>query len=397
MPNVRSSVVLSAGLAVAAFLGACAASSSTSRSSTSTTGAVRTQTQTIDPNSPTGGAVTEAHGFRISHDDWYRLGYRWDWSSLPFLMRGGHVTDLEPAGDRLLVQESGSFISVLESGSGRLVWNSQMGTRYTKFVGLQRDGDVILSSSASELFELGLETGNLLSRSSLDFLVNTSPALVGNFAIFGASNGKLLAHNRSIGLIAWAYALGGPIDTPPVLVNASTLAVVSQAGDVIFLDPLSGSSTGRAKIAGGVAYAPPTDGERLYVPSLDQSVYAYDAADASLAWRVRTEYPITKPSALYHDMLLVPLRGDGLTALDTRDGTLIWRNDELTGWVVAVHKGELIVWDGATLAAVDADRGDVIFRAQVPGASMVVPDAFEDGALYVVSRSGGIIRFRPRE
>ncbi len=394
MPNVRSSAILAAGALGVICLGAC---SSTPRDTSTTTTTAPTPTRAGDPDSPTGGAVTNAYGFRIDHDNWYRLGYRWDWSSMPFLTRRGHVTRLQPADNRLLIQESGSFVSVLESDSGRLVWNSQMGTSRTKFVGLQRDGDVVLSSSASELSELGLETGNLLSRSTFDFLVNTPPTLVGNFAIYGSDSGKLLAHNRDIGLIAWAYALNGPIKARPVLVNPGTLAAVSQGGDVIFLDPLSGSSSGRARIDGGVAHPPPTDGERLFVPSLDQSVYAYDAYDASLAWRVRTEYPITQPAVVYDAMLVVPLRAHGLTALSTDDGTLVWRNAELTGHVVAVRDGELIVWDGETIAAVDAQRGDVIFRADVPGAQMIVPDSLEDGALYLVSRSGGVIKFRPRQ
>ncbi len=395
MSNARTRTLLAAGLAAAGLLAACSTSSSSS-SRTTTTSAPAAPTRVGDPDSPTGGAVTDAYGFRIEHDDWYRLGYRWDWSARPYISRRGAITTLVPADDRILVQESASHISVLEDDSGRLVWSSQMGSEHTKFVGLVRDGDMILSSSASELFELGLETGNLLARSRFDFLVDTPPTLVGSFAISGAANGKVLAHNRDIGLIGWAYGLSGPITTPPTHIYGSLIAAVSQRGDVLFLDAVSGSSIGRAKIDGGVAHQAPTDGQRLFVPSLDQSVYAFDS-DATLAWRVRTEYPITKPAALHDGALLVPLRAHGLTALSTDDGSLLWRNDELTGYVVASRDGELIVWDGDSLAAVDAERGDVIFRAQVPGAEMLVAGEFEDGSLYLVTRAGGIIKFNPRQ
>lgn len=351
---------------------------------------------TGSPDSPTGGVVTDADGFRIVHDDWARLGYRWDWTSRPFISPRGAITDFVPAGDLVIVQESGSNLSVLNATTGRLLWTSQLGSRFTKFVGSVRDGDIILTSSASELFELGASSGNLVAKSKFRFLVDTPPVLVGDLAIYSSGSGKLLAHSRSAGVGSWAYGLSGQIVVPPVLVGDSIIGAVSQGGDVIFLDPATGSSVGRNKISAGVEGAPVADADRMYVASLDQSIYAFDAIEGALAWRVRTEFPVRAQPALHNDTLYVALAAHGMTAFDAADGSLRWRNNDIHGEVIGVRDGELLVWDGADLALLDPDNGDVIRRHTFPGAERVVTDRFVDGALYVVGHSGAIVRFVPR-
>ncbi len=350
----------------------------------------------VDHESPTGGVVTHADGFRIAHDDWAHLGYQWDWTSKPFISARGHLTMFETAGDLVIAQESGSNISVLETRSGRMLWTSQLGSRFTKYVGSVRDGDVILTSSAAELLELGATSGNLVAKSRFKFLVSSPPVLVGNIVIYASDSGKLLAHNRDTGVIAWAYGLDGPINVQPVLVGNRIVSAVSSGGDVIFLDPFTGASVGRARISGGVASRPVADTDRLYIASLDQSIYAYDALGGDLAWRVRTEFPIRSQPTLHESVLYISLEGHGLTAFDTIDGSLIWRNNKIGGTVIGVRDGELVVWDGSDLALVDIDRGDVIRRHRFPGAVMLKTDAFVDGSIYVVGRSGVIVRFVPR-
>lgn len=385
------------------FAAALAASLALGCETTPTTGAnasggsnAPTLSETSNPESPTGGVVTFADGFRIAHDDWAHLGYRWDWSARPYISDRGTLSSFAPAGDLIIAQESGSNVSVLESRSGRLLWTSQLGSRFTKFVGSVRDNEVILTSSASELFELGATSGNLVGKSRFKFLVDTSPVLAGNIAIYGSNSGKLLAHNRDTGVIAWAYALDGPIETPPVMVGDEIVAGLSRGGDVIFLDPFTGASVGRAKISGGVTSAPVADIDRLYVASLDQSIYAFDALGGALAWRVRTEYPITAQPTSHDGALYISLRTHGLTAFDTIDGSLLWRNDKVEGNVIGLRDGELLVVDGTRLALVDPENGDVIRHHDFPGATSITTDTFVDGAVYVVGQSGVIVRFVPR-
>jgi len=351
---------------------------------------------TPSQESPTGGVVTVADGFQIVHDDWAHLGYQWDWSSRPFISPRGTLDAFTPLGDLLIARESGSSVTVMESRSGRVLWTTQLGSRFTKFVGSVRDNDLILTSTASESIELGATSGNIVAKSRFRFLVDSPPVLFGSLAIYASESGKLLAHNRDAGVGAWAYALSGPIESPPVMIGDSIVSAVSRGGDVIFLDPITGSSVGRAKISGGVTASPVADTDRLYIASHDQSIYAFDALGGELAWRVRTEYPILSQPTIHDGILYLSLRGHGLSAFDTIDGSLLWRTDEINGTVIGVRNGELVVSDGAALALVDTARGDIIRRHDFPGAVSVTTDTFVDGAIYVVGRSGIIVRFVPR-
>lgn len=354
---------------------------------------------TTEPTPPrTASVEARAKAFPIDHEGWAKLGYRYDWTAYPAVAGAGTIHFVDAYPDVLVVQDKSGILSVVEATNGGVRWSSELANPLTKFVGNARDGDHIVCSSESEIFVLAVATGNLLARQQLEKVVNTKPLLMtrggGSVAIYGTPTGEILAHYVGQGVKLWGVGTAAAIEGRPVLVGPA-VGAVSQAGGVFFIDPSSGSLEGRARIFDGVATDPVSNGQLLFIASLDQSLYAF-APTGSQIWRYRGTMPLHVQPTAEAAVVYCDIPDVGLSAFDAGTGKIMWSAKGVHGTVLARRQHHLIAWDGHTLTALDPDRGDVIDKAAMDGLAFAVVDKYEDGNLYAVSKSGVIAKFIPR-
>lgn len=351
-----------------------------------------------DPKNDPKAVRAELTPATIEHDKWSELGYRLDWNGFPFAAttKLPEITRLVPFDDAVLAQERDSTVALLETSTGKTRWSNQLGNDNTKFVGINRDssGNVLVSSE-SELFTLNTQAGTLERRERFARVVNTKPVIVGNVAVYGTSVGEVLAQFVGRNFKAWGYGANrGAIEADPVVVGENIVGVVSQAGEVTFLTP-TGSVTGRAKIYEGIANDPVSDGRSMIIAGLDQSVWAFDA-DGSQRWRLRTPARLTGQPAVHANAVIVDIPGSGLVSIDCNTGKKRWTAKDISGSVVAVRNERLIVWNGNTAYALDAERGDVITSQSLPGFTTLVADKMVDGNLFAIATNGTVVKFAPK-
>jgi outer membrane protein assembly factor BamB len=340
--------------------------------------------------------------FPIDHAEYARLGYRLDWVGYPTVTGSQQIRDIAAYDDFVAVVEQGGLVTVLETNTGARRCGDQLGTTLTRFMGLDRFGDRLIVATQSEVFSLQPMTCTLMGRFATDKIVSTPPVVFGNLIIFGTGAGELLAHTMTggvHGVKVWGFGTGAAIEGEPVIVG-NRIGAVSQNGNVTFVDAQSGSLVGRARIWGGLATNPVADEHTMYIASLDQSIYAFAADGGSMLWRYRTPYPLRDQPAFHAGedggTLYAAIPGRGLVALDAATGQARWTTADFNGTVVAINRGRLVAFDGQSAALIDPRTGDILERVPLPGVSMLKPDKFEDGRLYVASRSGLVARFNPR-
>lgn len=346
------------------------------------------------------GAGAEAFSMNANPDQpskpEYKLGYMLQWQGFPRVTSRQGVHYFDVLGDTLVVQDYDQNVTVMETDTGRNRWSVLAGDRLKNFLGNVRADDHLVVSSDTEVQVYDIKTGDITARQHLAVLANTRPVVVGALAIYGGATGEVLAHNLAVGFKAWGYQLHGTITATPVHLAESDVGVVSQGGDVIILDGRRGAARGRhAKIFGGLANRPVGDDRAMYVASLDQSIYAFARSNGQRLWRYRTESPISAQPTLHKGVLYVYVPREGMVALDTRTGSLLWTNPDLKGEIVAMRKGNLLLWDGKAFTTVDPERGDPIDSIPFPGVAMLRFDTFEDGNLYTVSPKGVVQKYAP--
>ncbi|MFG0305327.1 MAG: PQQ-binding-like beta-propeller repeat protein [Phycisphaerales bacterium JB040] len=370
----------------------CGCGSSGSRAQTepapSTT---RTQPATGTDRTP----VTALDEATIDHEAWKQLGYRWAWAGYPQVSPGAAIEEIEAYDDRIVTRDSNTVVSVMQSNTGRLVWGAEMDRPETKVLGLERDGDTLLFTTETQLHEVEMDTGNLLARTDFQKLVNTEPVLNGSRAIFGTLDGELIAIDREHNLTDWRYGVGGTISANPVLMNPYELVAVSQTGEVATIDLDGPSAKVVERISGGVASNPVTDFYYVVIASLDRSVYGF--AEGRRIWRYRTSEPLKVQPVMHGDVVYFASPSLGVVCLDKVSGEEVWRQPDVpNGWIVGVRDGELLAWNGVTLAALDPENGDIIVAARFPGIRGIQTDKFENGNLYAVAGRGTVLKFEPR-
>ncbi|MFZ2874315.1 MAG: PQQ-binding-like beta-propeller repeat protein [Phycisphaerales bacterium] len=345
-----------------------------------------------EPKKPAAGANS---AFPVVYDDWGRLGYRLDWVGFPFAPSeaSARVVTASIYPDAVLVQNSTSTTSLMESSTGQVRWSTELTGPLTKWTGVSRElGDAgrLLVSSESELFLLAVGTGNLVGREKFERVINTPTILAGSTAIAGTSVGVVQAHLVGRDVSAWNFGSRGAIDAPLTQVG-DFIAAVSQGGDVLFFSD-KGDLVGRGSILSGVDTAPATDGNMLFIAGRDQSVWAFDTSGQPV-WRFRTTNPLAADPVWHNGTLYCDIGALGLTAFDAASGVVRWHAKEIHGKVVAVRAGRLLVWDGKGLTVVDPQRGDRVDRVELPGVSRLIPLSLEDTELYAISTRNVVAKF----
>jgi outer membrane protein assembly factor BamB len=357
--------------------------------------------QTTGSTAPTTPEGRRA-AFPIPHDDWARLGYRLEWVGYPQVGAGAQIEHIEPFGDLVFVQESGSAVTALRASGGNVVWSNQLADRLSKFFGLARGGSGngrLFISSAAELFVLDVNTGTLIERQRLANVVTTRPVRFGSdLLIYGTGSNQLMAHmslGTTSGVRLWGQGLEGAIRTSPVQIGSS-IGAVSETGDVIIVDAASGSLQQNMKmLRKGAGADPVSDGQAMYVAGSDQSLWAFSPSQGTL-WRRPTPYPLSIKPAVFGGRLYCTLQEAGLNAIDPSTGKTKWASKDVRGTPVVFGKNGMLVWDGrSNLFLMDPERGDVIAAAVVNNLREIRADAMDKGNLYLVSTTGLVAKLVP--
>lgn len=366
------------------------------------------------PTTSTSSAVDDRELSRLSQTvaPFRDLGFELDWTVPASDTTGHRLVYFRAQGDRLFVQDERNSFTLREAATGQYRWRDQLENPVIPFVGhlriddfvlekgsgRQEPMDVVVNASRTELFVRELNTGALIDRQRLAFLVNTHPLLVSEEGLlaFGSLRGRMLFHRVNADVYALQFALTGPIETDVVSVGGGVGAIADD-GSAAVVDPLTGESIGGVfRLFGGSSHAPVADDQTLYVASTDQSLYALDTSTGDRRWRVRTEHRLENPVTLRDGVLYLAIPERGLVAFDANSGNVIWTTPGVTrGHVIGSIDDELICWDGRTASIIDPGSGDLMEQIDLGDVQHLSVQGFENPFLYVAFDDGRLARFRP--
>lgn len=337
-------------------------------------------------------------GVDVSHDQWHDIGYGLSWIGYPYGKpnRNTKISDIKAYDDVIVVQNTDSTIAALESTSGKRRWGAELSSPLTRYLGFGKDpaGDGLLQvCSESELFVVSVTNGALLNRQRFERVISTPPLLLGETIVCGTNTNELYAHNSRLGMRAWGMITDGGYAAAPILVG-DIIASVTQKGMIQFFS-LKGKLLSDRRIFGGVECQPVTNGSRLIIASLDQSLWGFDPLSGS-TWRYRASAPLRVQPTARGDLVWCDIPGEGLICFDAASGSVIWKSEKASGSVFAMRRGKLLIWNDGEILQLDAKNGDVITRFITPGIVRVIAPSFEDGPIYTVSDVGAVAKFDSR-
>jgi outer membrane protein assembly factor BamB len=225
--------------------------------------------------------------------------------------------------------------------------------------------------------------------------VSAMPIVQGDLIIAPISGGGIATASASTGDRFWTRRFRGAVAGSPLRVDDRVyFATFYRGGTIYSLDLHRGrriwSRNIDGRTSGGIAFA---DGV-LFVPTDRGEVFALDATNGSVIWRIRYNAVAAQAPIVLDDELVMATEGDSLLRIARGDGAVRARLP-LPGMVTApiVATGDtLILAMSQGVIAAFAERGArELWRHELGAPVLAAPVPTADG-IYVLTRTADLFR-----
>ncbi len=322
------------------------------------------------------------------------LGYAVNWSASLDVPGRHNLSSATLLEDILVTVEApGNLATAISVRDGSILWRQVIGEATENVYPPIRDENHVYFNNDTTFYTVSATSGDLLATSHLDHVVETGPVKFGSFAIFGAANGIVFAHDIETGYAKWSYQMSGGIVVPPVL-NQRNVFVADSKGIYALIEAGTGTLMFRGRTYGPVTATPASNQTGNYVASHDQSLYAINRFTESDKWVYRSDRPLTEAPVALGQAVYLPLPNSGLVALSVADGDQLWHT-EVNAVALAKSGDKIMLKIPNGLQWVDEKTGRVIADAPTQPLQYVIP-VTDQGGLLVVSPGGRIHRLLPK-
>ncbi len=333
-------------------------------------------------------------GLLIEPEDAAKLGYVVTWSNDLGVPNNHNISSATILGDTLFTVEApDNMVTAISIRNGDVLWRRVIGENTESIYKPIRDEEHVYFNNDTTLFTLGAINGKLMATSQLAHVVETGPVMMDRYAIYGAANGTVFAHDIDTGYAKWAYMLTGGIVVPPVESERYVFTADSK-GIYASLEAISGELIFRGRAFGPITAKPAVSRNAVYVASQDQTLYAVNRLNGRDMWVYRYTKPLTLDPATFGQVVYLPLPGDGLIALDANTGDEMWRTP-LQGKVVGHSQNKVMLHHPDGIQWVDEGTGRVLVDVETMPLQEVIP-VTDNGGLVIISPSGRIHRLLPK-
>ncbi|MGQ0430405.1 MAG: outer membrane protein assembly factor BamB [Gammaproteobacteria bacterium] len=307
---------------------------------------------------------------------------------------------LRPAisGTRAFVAGHGGDVKALDLESGRELWRAQTDLAFAGGPGVG-EGLVAVGTNAGEVAALDAGTGALRWRAAIGGEVLAAPAVAGDKVVVRTVDGRVQGLRAADGSVAWTFEQpvprltlrgnGAPVVNGDVVLagfdNGRVAALTLAEGELLWTATVA-PAKGRTEIERLVDIDSPVRvlGEDVYVAGFQGRV-AMLALDSGQVWWGR-DLSSHRGLVADEERLYVTTSDSAVVALRRRDGTEVWRQEQLLrrGVTAPAIEGDVIVvadfegwlhWlDGATGALLARGKagGNRISNAPVAAGSLTL-------------------------
>ncbi|HXV40127.1 MAG TPA: outer membrane protein assembly factor BamB [Steroidobacteraceae bacterium] len=311
------------------------------------------------------------------------------------------------AGERAYVAGHGGDVQALDLASGRAIWRTATELELAGGPGAG-EGLVAVGTSDGEVVALDAETGVQRWRVAVGGEVLAAPAVAGGLVIVRTVSGRLLGLRAADGGESWSYEQpvprlslrgnGAPVVSGDMILagfdNGRVIALSLEEGELLWSATVT-PAQGRTEIERLVDIDSPVRvlGQDVYVAGFQGRV-AMLARDSGQIWWGR-ELSSHRGLAADDDHLYVTTSDSVVVALRRRDGTEIWRQDQMMRrglTAPAIAGGALVVADfEGWLHWLDAATGRLLGRAKA-GGGRISNTPVEAGELTLVQTDSGEVQ-----
>ncbi len=309
------------------------------------------------------------------------------------LEAGERITKAWRVGTSVYLATSESRIARFDAKSGVRVWEKGLGRENFEIYKpieirpLEGPPKEALVVTRGEVFRMDLATGDWTSYHPR-MSVSANPLLIGNtLCIGGASTFRGMYLDRPDEKI---WNINAPEDlflSHPVAVG-DDLIVASKNGVLWRMSAKNGDWDWKDRkvdgfVAGGIA----ADNHAVYVPCMNEHLYAFNVDNGGYLWDTRLAGILDVTPIAAGPIVLTIGRGRGLFGVDRENGDIKWNIEHIAQLGTAT---ESVLWaldDQANFVKISVPTGQVLSTIESPGLQFVLRNS-EDDNVILVTQSG---------
>ncbi len=311
----------------------------------------------------------------------------------------------------LLILSMVLLLSVLLSGCSASAMSAN------SWAGLSADAETAYLANGSFVYAIDLKNGSQIWQYPAESADTkeayfATPVLTDDGQLLIASAGtnhSLTSLDPANGAANWTFSDAiAPWLGAPIVVDETIYAPNSDGS--LYALTLNGSPLWQKEIGGALWAQPASDGEMLYITSLDHNVYAFELGTQEIAWSVSVKGALPGGASLDEaGYLYVGSFGSNVVRIDTTAKKIDW-DSSIAGWVwdaPAVDGDMLYVGDlQGNFHAFNTASGSETFNAlqlnaPITGTPLVLDDFIvvgtegvdetNSGKAYAIDREGSIV------
>ena len=216
--------------------------------------------------------------------------------------------------------------------------------------------------------------------------------------VYIAMDDSLIALNRSTGRRLWTFGTGDRITAPPAVAHG-TVYVGSWDSYLYALDAMSGDPLWSFETSDSISSTPTVDDDVVYVGS-GTHYYAVGASDGQLLWNHQVEVHVSNSTPVVVDgRVYVGSLNGSLFALDASTAKQLWGRKvaDQTPHLERVFTRPSVVdevvylgTDAGLVFALDASTGDEIWQVEVSTENVTHAPVVVDGLVLVSTYDGRV-------
>jgi len=283
--------------------------------------------------------------------------------------------------------------------------------RSNSWAGLSADAEKAYLANGSFVYAINLNNGNQAWRYPTEkadtkesFFAPPILTEDGQLLITSAgTNHSLVSLNPANGSTNWTFSDPEGIWIASPIVVDETIYAPNTDGKLYAFD-LNGNFLWAKHIGGALWSQPVSDGEFLYINSLDHHLYAFSLSAQDVTWQTEVSGAIPGSPALGADgTLYLGSFGSKIEAVDLSTHSIKW-SLETKGWIwdaPVIEEDTLYVGDlEGNFYAINISNGRLVWNPIQPngtiiGSPLITEDFIvigtESGAAYAIDREGAII------
>jgi outer membrane protein assembly factor BamB len=336
--------------------------------------------------------------------DLSQAGLQQTWQRSVPMAANEHIRNTWRVGNSLYITTSNTRIVRLDARTGVLAFDKALGAEHAEIfrpIDLKPAkaggfGTVLVTTRRGGVI-FDQETGDIVREGTFGGISpSCSPVLAGNVLCVGGAGKFYAFYLDRLNIQRWVKDAPGDLFNSTPVVVSSDIIIASKNGELARLDSDDGEWRWKDRRTNGQVVAGlAADGRAVYIPALDQRLYAFSVDRGAELWQAQLQGRLDQTPSLGGNVVLCPASGQGLFALDRQNGDRRWFAQGVTS--VATVSGDH-VWVGdaqGNVKSLSLASGDVLAQAEVPNAAAFIRNE-EDDTVYIVNRSGAVGAYRAR-